>query len=61
KPSQQGISVIKKLEDKNLRIILSSAFESPVALKSLFYLSGRLPNEFHGLSARVHEMDFTWS
>lgn len=61
KPSQQGISVLNKIESKNHRITLSSAFESPIALKALNSLSKQYFNEFHGLTAKVNESDFIWS
>lgn len=53
KPSQQGISVTNTLKRLNKRIILSSAFEIPISLFSLNLLASELPDEIHGLSAKI--------
>lgn len=61
KPSQQGISVVSALHSIDKKIVVSSAFETPVALKSCKILAQRYPQEFHGLSAQITKEEMTWT
>lgn len=53
KPSQQGISKLNKLRKMRKRIILSSTFDGPYALRVIKYLAKDLSSEIHGLGATI--------
>lgn len=51
KPSQVGLAPISFLKKYGMRVILSSAFEVPCALRALKTLAKEFPDETHGLGA----------